>query len=61
MQSQLKKSVSGFDIGQNKSIGAFFASQRAKESGENPNFFPTEQMTGQEYVDRLLKQQEDRY
>ena len=59
--AQLKKNVSGFDIGQAKAVGSFFSGLRAADRGEKTNFYDCKQMTGQEFVERLVKQQEDRY
>lgn len=58
---ELKRSVSGFDIGQNKSVGQFYSSIRQKQEGEKPNFVESEKMTGEQYVKALIKQQEERY
>ena len=61
MHSTLHKSYSGFDIGQQKACGSFFSNVRQQASGIRPNFYSSEQMRGTEYIDKLIKQQEDRY
>ena len=57
----MAKSVSGFDIGQQKQFGAFFSSIRQSQVGEHSNFADTSQMKGSDYIEKLIKQQEDRY
>ena len=52
----MRKSYSGFDIGQNKSVGAFFSGVRQQSQGETVNFHDTERMKGKEFVDKLIKQ-----
>lgn len=57
----MRKSMSGFDIGVNKSVGSFFSSKRQEANGEMINFFDTEKMNGREYIEKLVGQQMDRY
>ena len=54
--SQMQKSVSGFDIGQQKQYGAFFSGIRQSKAGEQSNFVDTSQMKGSDYIEKLIKQ-----
>ena len=60
-RSLAQKSVSGFDVGVNKAVGAFYSSMRQEANGEKTNFYDTGHMKGRDFVQKLIKQQEDRY
>ena len=55
-KSQMKKSVSGFDIGQTPAVGSFFSGVRQRAQGEEVNFTNTEEMRGKDYVEKLISQ-----
>ena len=52
----MRKSYSGFDIGQKKAYGSFFSNRRQEAAGNKSNFFQTEKMKGVRYIDRLIAQ-----
>lgn len=53
----MQRSQSGFDIGLAKSVGSFFSNARQQATtGEEPNFYPSEKLTGHKFVDKLIKQ-----
>ena len=59
-----KTSVTGVEIGSVKQIGSFFSSLRLHKENEGTlqrNFKSTSKITGEEYVDHLIKQQEHQY
>ena len=53
---------SGLDIGEAEQVGSFFASMRQRsEAGDEMGRDESESMTGREYIERLIKQQETVY
>ena len=58
----MMQSTAGFDIGKVKAVGAHFSVERQKSiTGQAQNFYSSDEMTGEQYVKRLIQQQEDRY
>ena len=54
-------SISGYDYEAEKQVGSFYSQIRQEATGEATNFLDTGAMKGRDFVQRLIKEQEDRY